>query len=130
MFLILKNIIKSYPDGTEKQRFVLNGLDLTLEKGSITAITGPSGSGKSTLLNIIGKMDEPTSGDIIYKGKNITLFSDSEILKYRNKEIGFVFQLHYLLPQLNILENILIPTIPFKSDKKESLNKAEELLND
>jgi ABC-type lipoprotein export system ATPase subunit len=94
------------------------------------AVVGPSGSGKSTLLNIIGALDRPTSGMVALDGKNLADLEDSELSKIRNQDIGFVFQLHHLLPQCTVLENVLIPTIPLglnREDKNVKI-RAQELL--
>jgi ABC-type lipoprotein export system ATPase subunit len=131
MFLELKNVTKQYeiPSG-EGHTIVLKDLSLQIEKGESAAVVGPSGSGKSTLLNIIGTLDRPTSGEVIFFGKNLADLSDSELSRIRNQEIGFVFQLHHLLPQCTVLENVLIPTIPLGSKKsdKDVKNRALDLL--
>lgn len=94
------------------------------------AIVGPSGSGKSTLLNIIGALDRPTSGVVTFAGKNLADLGDLELSRIRNREIGFVFQLHHLLPQCSVFENVLIPTIPLglKKGDEEKRNRAMNLL--
>jgi ABC-type lipoprotein export system ATPase subunit len=94
------------------------------------AVVGPSGSGKSTLLNIIGALERPTSGDVFFTGKNLANLGDSELSAIRNREIGFIFQLHHLLPQCTVLENVLIPTIPLgiKKSKNEVMRRAKTLL--
>lgn len=131
MIVELKNIQKIYTNpGTSIQREVLTGVDLTINSGDSIAIVGPSGSGKSTLLNIIGTLDSPTSGTMNYKGQNILDLNDNQLSQIRSKNIGFVFQLHHLLPQLNLIENILVPTIPFGNgvNKRELYERASELL--
>jgi ABC-type lipoprotein export system ATPase subunit len=90
---------------------VLKGISLKVEAGRSVVIVGPSGSGKSTLLNIIGALDHPTSGRVIFDGKDLAGLSDKELARIRNQDIGFVFQLHHLLPQCTVLENVLIPTL-------------------
>ena len=105
--LSLKNISKSF-----KQRgLVLNNLSLEVSEGDSIAIMGPSGSGKSTLLNIIGLLDKPDSGDIWFKGSPVAQFTDDESASYRNRNIGFVFQDHLLLPHLTVSENIFLPLL-------------------
>ena len=123
----LINITKSYSDEGEK---VLEKIDLKIEKGDSVAILGPSGSGKSTLLNIIGSLDVPGSGTVKFNGKDLAKLNDSELSDMRNSEIGFVFQLHYLLPQCTVLENVLIPTLAKKRTQKakQAEQRAMELL--
>jgi ABC-type lipoprotein export system ATPase subunit len=131
MFLELNNVTKKYeiPSG-EGQMVVLKDLSFQIDQGESAAVVGPSGSGKSTLLNIIGALDRPTSGEVLFMGKNLAELSDQELSQMRNQEIGFVFQLHHLLPQCTVLENVLIPTIPFgaKKDEENVVNRALNLL--
>jgi ABC-type lipoprotein export system ATPase subunit len=131
MFLELKNISKTYeiPSG-EGQMTVLKNLSLRINQGESIAIVGPSGSGKSTLLNIIGALDRPSFGSVTLDGKNLAELKDSELSKVRNKDIGFIFQLHHLLPQCTVLENVLIPTIPLdlNGDEENVKIRAKELL--
>ncbi len=109
----MKNIVeinklhKSYFSPLETK--VLKGLDLNIAKGGITSIVGQSGSGKSTLMNIIGALDTPTSGHVKIKGHDISKMKRSDLAQLRNQTIGFVFQFHYLLPEFNVLENVLLP---------------------
>ena len=131
MLIELKNIVKKYDAPYGKAPItVLDSVSLQVEQGAAIAVVGPSGSGKSTLLNIIGTLDKPTSGSILFTGKNLTNISENELTKIRNMEIGFIFQLHHLLPQLTVLENVLIPTIPRnKENNFEKLtNRAKSLL--
>lgn len=129
MLLKLQKICKSYgTPGVANYQLVLDELDLQLGSGETMAIVGPSGSGKSTLLNIIGTLDHPDSGKLYFDGKNLTEFSRPELDKFRNKEIGFVFQSHHLLPQCTVLENVLLPTILQKEKSSENLDWAESLL--
>ncbi len=113
MLLELRNISKKYeiPSG-EGQTTILRDISLQITQGESVAVVGPSGSGKSTLLNIIGALDKPTSGVVTFAGKNLADLDDAELSQIRNREIGFVFQLHHLLPQCTVFENVLIPTIP------------------
>ena len=131
MLIELKNIVKEYdvPHG-KKSVTVLDSISLQVEQGAAIAVVGPSGSGKSTLLNIIGTLDKPTSGSILFTGKNLANISENELTKIRNMEIGFIFQLHHLLPQLTVLENVLIPTIPWnkENDFEKLTNRAKILL--
>ncbi len=103
---------------------VLNEISLAIHRGDSIAIMGPSGSGKSTLLNIMGTLDQPTSGRVILNHEAIENMNDNQLAEIRNHFIGFVFQLHYLLPQLTLLENILLPLLPEKD--KTTIKAAEE----
>ena len=131
MLLELKNITKKYetPSG-EGHTSVLEDVSVRIDSGESVAVVGPSGSGKSTLLNIMGILDKPSSGEVIFQGKNLSEYGDAELSRIRNREIGFVFQLHHLLPQCTALENVLIPTIPLGSKKGdgEAINRAKKLL--
>lgn len=131
MWLELKNISKKYdiPSG-QGQTTVLRDVSLQITQGESVAVVGPSGSGKSTLLNIIGALDKPTSGVVIFAGKNLADLDDSALSRIRNQEIGFVFQLHHLLPQCTVFENVLIPTIPLgmKKENDDVQERAKNLL--
>ena len=129
--LELVNISKSYEwPGDTGSMCVLKDITLTIEKGESVAIVGPSGSGKSTLLNIVGALDQPTSGRVLFDGKNLAELNEAELAKIRNKEIGFVFQLHHLLPQCTVLENVLVPTLAEKNrvSTKDVQERATVLL--
>ena len=124
MLLELKNIKKEYDIPSARGHLtVLRDISLQVDLGDSIAVIGPSGSGKSTLLNIIGALDKPTSGVVSFAGKNLAGLGDAELSFLRNQVIGFVFQLHHLLPQCTVLENVLIPTIPF--GEKEEIGAAE-----
>lgn len=113
--LSLTSISKSYGTGNNSSgRTVLNGISLDIGEGETIAILGPSGSGKSTLLNIIGTLDKPDSGAMLFGGISINTYSEKYLATFRNREIGFIFQSHYLLPQCTVMENVLIPTLPIK----------------
>jgi len=109
---------------------LLRGIDLVVEAAETIAVTGPSGSGKSTLLNIIGALDRPSSGNVVIAGRNLSELDDAQLAHMRNQEVGFVFQLHHLLPQCTVFENILVPTLPFgaKGDRKDASDRAARLL--
>ena len=129
MLLQLKNIGKGYGEaGTHSYRPVLQNLNLEIEKGSRLAIIGPSGSGKTTLLNLIGALDLPDSGEVIFNGKNITSYSKNELADFRNRHLGFVFQMHHLMPQLTLWENVLLPVLPQGKVTKEISSWAEYLI--
>lgn len=121
--LRLSGVFKSY-DGKNN---VLKNIDLKIEKGEFIGIIGQSGSGKSTLLNIIGALDTPSKGEIYFDGENISYYDSEKRAQFRNKNIGFVFQFHFLLPQFSVMENILIPS--WIESGKDSHEKEEEVLN-
>lgn len=125
--LELKNVNKIY--GTEIQNQVLYDINLSFEEGSFNSIIGQSGSGKSTLLNIIGTLDQATTGDVIIGGSKVMNMSSNQLADYRNRTIGFVFQFHYLLPEFTALENVLMPyRIQNGKVTKEIIKKAEDML--
>jgi ABC-type lipoprotein export system ATPase subunit len=104
---------------------VLDGVSLEVSRGETLAIVGPSGSGKSTLLQIIGTLDRPTSGEVLLDGNNLATLDDLQLAAVRNRQIGFVFQSHYLLPQCSVIENVLVPTLARSCRREE----ADELRN-
>jgi putative ABC transport system ATP-binding protein/lipoprotein-releasing system ATP-binding protein len=126
MGIEVKNLYKSFGlPPTE----VIKGINLTINDGDFASIVGRSGSGKSTLLYLISTLDQATSGEILYDGINITTFSEDKIHDLRNIEIGFVFQFHYLLPELTVLENVLLPA--YKSGLQRSKKQnALDLINE
>ena len=131
MLLQLTNLSKTYraPDGGDAVE-VLSGVTLAADAGESVAIVGPSGSGKSTILNIIGALDRADSGEVLVDGRDVEKLRDAELASYRNTTVGFIFQLHHLLPQCTILENVLVPTLAGKSDHRAALrNRAEQLLD-
>jgi lipoprotein-releasing system ATP-binding protein len=111
---------------------VLNNLDLDVATGEAISIVGPSGSGKTNLLNILGALDKPTSGSVLIDGKAINELDESGAANFRNRSIGFIFQLHYLLPQCSVLENVLVPRLAggWEETPEDSRDRAELLLND
>jgi len=124
----IQNITKHFEiPGSDNRREVLRGISLEINSGDAIAIVGPSGSGKSTLLNIIGTLDSPSSGIVEIGGRNVTDMNEKQLADLRNQNIGFVFQLHHLLPQLTLLENVLVPTIPVR-DKTKRSEAAESAL--
>lgn len=131
MLLKLEKISKNYRANDQVDPLlVLKSIDLTLAKNESCVIYGPSGSGKSTLLNIIGGLTRPDSGIVEFNGNDLNQLSNDELAYYRNRDIGFIFQQHHLLPQLTLIDNILLPTVPFAQDKQESelLSRALEML--
>jgi ABC-type lipoprotein export system ATPase subunit len=125
--LKLDDVVKEYPDSPQPLR-VLSGVSLAVSSGDSVAVVGPSGSGKSTLLNLIGTLDRPTSGTIVFKDHDLGSLSEPERARLRNREIGFVFQLHHLLPQCTALENVLIPTM-VNTESSDPLERAMALLD-
>lgn len=128
--LRLEAVSKEYPTGDGSFVRVLAAVDLVVSRGETHAVVGPSGSGKSTLLNIIGALDRPTSGRVLLAGNDLAKATDSELDAIRNREIGFVFQAHHLLPQCTVLENVLVPTLagPSGRSNPESEQRARSLL--
>lgn len=128
----LIDVTKSYGEpGQAGGVTVLKGISLKVDKGRSIVIVGPSGCGKSTLLNIVGGLDHPTSGRILLDDRNLAELSDTELAHIRSREIGFVFQLHHLLPQCTVLENVLVPTLagPSGFSGDEARHRAETLLD-
>jgi putative ABC transport system ATP-binding protein len=105
-----RNVRKEYKMGEEKVE-AIKGMSLKIKEGEFITIIGPSGSGKSTLLHILGCLDLPTTGEYLYKGKEVSTYSDDQLSAFRNREIGFVFQFFYLLPRENVLENVKLPLL-------------------
>lgn len=124
----IKKLRKVYGDGVEL--VALDDVDLTIKEGEVLSIVGPSGSGKSTLLNMIGMLDTPTDGEIVLKGQNITNASPQERARLRNKELGFIFQYHHLLPEFDAVENVMMPLLIAGMDKKEARDRAITLLEE
>lgn len=107
---------------------VLRGINLTLEKGETAAITGASGVGKSTLLHILGGLDKPTSGRVTISDLALEGKSETELARFRNKKVGFVFQFHYLLEDFSALENVMVPMFLAGADKRSARERAERIL--
>lgn len=123
----LENITKIYPMGEVEVQALAN-VNIQINKGEFTAIVGPSGSGKSTLMHIIGLLDSPTSGLVYLEGKKISDLSEDELAVLRNSHIGFVFQSFNLLRRASALENVLLPLLYSRVDKKEREKKARYAL--
>jgi ABC-type lipoprotein export system ATPase subunit len=131
MLLFLEHINKGFGKRDDANyRPVLNDLSLQVEEGEQIAILGPSGSGKTTLLNLVGGLDTPDEGVVKFRGEGITGYSGRQIDQFRNRQIGFVFQFHHLLPQCTLLENILIPTLvqSDRSSRANNMERAETLM--
>jgi len=128
MLAELSNVTKSYRSDAGAVP-VLNGISLTIAEGETVAITGPSGCGKSTLLNLLGALDQADSGEIRVAGRDLTKLDAQQLAEFRNTTVGFVFQLHHLLPQCTVLENVLVPSIVRKDADRAALRaRAAQLL--
>jgi ABC-type lipoprotein export system ATPase subunit len=128
MLAHLLNITKSYHSGAGAVP-VLSGLNLEIADGDTVAVVGPSGCGKSTLLNILGALDKPDSGEIRVAGKDLTSLDPVQLAAYRNTTVGFIFQLHHLLPQCTVLENVIVPSLARKDARQETVRaRAAKLL--
>ncbi len=123
----VQQLFKSYGNGTKRVE-VLKGVDLNFFRGEKAAIVGASGVGKTTLLHVLGTLDRPTGGKIFYEGKDIYALNEKELALFRNREIGFVFQFHHLLPEFSALENTMMPCLIQGIPKKESAYRAEAIL--
>ncbi|PTN08660.1 ABC transporter ATP-binding protein [Mangrovibacterium marinum] len=119
-----KNITKTFGDLQ-----VLKGIDLEIPTGKLYSIVGPSGAGKTTLLQILGTLSNPDSGELLIKDESVFKLGEKQLAAFRNREIGFVFQFHYLLPEFNALENVCLPALIAKKGKKETEERAKELLD-
>jgi lipoprotein-releasing system ATP-binding protein len=120
----INSINKRYGEVT-----ILNNINLSIEKASITCIKGASGAGKSTLLHIIGTLDKPDSGTLLFNNSNVLDMSSKQLAHFRNKEIGFIFQFHHLLPEFSAIENVCIPAWILGTPKAQVKKRAEELLH-
>ena len=128
ILLEAKQIKKSYKITKEYSLQVLKGIDLYINKGEIAAIIGKSGAGKSTLLHILGTLDTPDSGELLFDSKSVFSYSRQSLADFRNKKIGFIFQFHHLLPEFTVLENVLIPSmISGKRDTEKAKNLLKEV---
>jgi lipoprotein-releasing system ATP-binding protein len=123
----VQQLLKSYGNGTKRVE-VLKGVDLNFSRGERAAIVGASGVGKTTLLHVLGTLDRPTGGKVFYEGKDIYALNEKELAPFRNREIGFVFQFHHLLPEFSALENTMMPCLIQGIPKKESAARAEAIL--
>lgn len=122
--IVARNIHKKYNDLE-----ILKGVDLQIGSAEVVSIVGTSGAGKTTLLTILGTLDRPSSGEVIIANENVFSLNDKKLAAFRNANIGFVFQFHQLLPEFTALENVCIPALIAKKNKKEAENRAIELLD-
>ena len=132
MIVELKDIFKSYSEGEDNpRRNILDSFNLLINFDESISIVGPSGCGKTTLLNILGTLDKPDSGEVIFKGELVTHMNDDQLSKLRAEKIGFIFQSHYLLPQISVIENVILPTLAANRKQNNSIifDEAESLLS-
>jgi len=125
--LVLENVHKSFKQNQLVIQ-VLKGIDLLLTKGESLSITGVSGAGKSTLLNIMGALEPPSVGTVRFENRKIEEMQEAEICRLRNRDIGFVFQFHHLLPEFDALENAFMPALIARVSKKKAISMAQEML--
>jgi len=124
-----KNLCKTFTLGTEKIE-VLKDVNFSVQKGDCISIVGASGVGKSTLLHLLGALDRPTQGEVIYHGKSIFSLDENGLAKFRNRHIGFVFQFHHLLPEFSALENVMMPVLISGENQKNAQSQAQEILSE
>lgn len=127
LLLECNQLCKRYQEGSV-QTEVLKNVSFSLHPGEMTAIVGSSGSGKSTLLHLLGGLDSPTSGEVLFKGQSLNRMSQAAKAELRNRELGFIYQFHHLLPDFTALENVAIPLLIGKKPGSEALQRASEML--
>jgi len=125
-----RGITRTFQQPDKSRLAVLENLDLELERNALISITGASGTGKSTLLHILGALDKPDKGEVIFEGEDIHRFNGKQKAQYRNRIIGFVFQFHYLMPELNVIENVSFPALMKEFSREQAFAQAEKLLED
>ena len=126
------NVHKIYTDESANDLPVLKGVSFKIEEGSFTALVGPSGAGKSTLLHILGGLDSPSQGSVVFEGHDLYALGDAELSRIRNSRIGFVFQFYHLLSEFSVLENVMMPVLISGENKtriSEARSKALQLLH-
>ncbi len=132
--LIVRRLVKTYlmppenPGAAPRSVAVLRGLDLAITPGEMVGLTGPSGSGKSTFLNVIGALDHPTAGQVLFEGENVFARGESGLAAFRNETVGFIFQSHHLLPEFTALENAMMPGLIRRLARSEARQAAQEML--
>ena len=125
----VENLQRSFNMGHQTVH-VLNGITMTIQRGEMVAIIGASGAGKSTLLHILGTLDRPTKGEVLFEGKNMFKASETALASFRNQRIGFVFQFHHLLPEFTALENAYLPALIQKIPQHTAIETATALLSE
>ena len=126
--LQVKGVHKHFGSG-ERRVDVLRGIDLTLSGQESIAVVGASGVGKTTLLHVLGTLERPSAGEVIYEGVNVLTFSETQLAAYRNRSIGFVFQFHHLLSEFTALENVMLPPLIGRMSKKKARESAQYVLD-
>ncbi len=129
ILLVAEDLEKIYINGDDRVH-ALRSASLKLNKGEAVSIFGPSGSGKSTFLHLLGAFDRPTSGKVFFDGKDVFEMDDSELARFRNSEIGFVFQFHHLLPEFSALENVALPLLIGEMPRAEAFERASAILEE
>lgn len=130
MLIETKNLVKEYQISKTKSLRVLNDINVQFIEGEIVSIVGASGAGKSTLLHLIGTLDKPTSGEVLYEGENIFSLKSDKLAKFRNTKIGFIFQFHHLLPEFTAIENVAIASMISGKKFNDVKSKAAAILTD
>jgi lipoprotein-releasing system ATP-binding protein len=130
MLIQASNIHRRFSIGRNDYLEVLKGISLEINQGEVIAIVGPSGAGKSTLLHILGLLDRPTQGELVFEGDNVFTLKDDTLAQLRNKKIGFIFQFHHLLPEFTALENVMMPALIAGHSIHSVQARARELLTD
>ena len=130
VILKTENLVKTFTNTKEIKLEILKSISLEIVEGKITLIVGASGAGKSTLLHLLGGLDKPDDGKIYFNNENILTFSEDKLAKFRNKNIGFVFQFHHLLPEFTAAENVAIPQMIMGKSFSDSISRANELLSE
>ena len=125
----VRGLSKTYNSGPNRVE-VLKNISLTFESGTTTALVGASGAGKSTLLHLLGALDRPSDGTVLFREENLFQKSDRDLALFRNKNIGFVFQFHHLLPEFTAVENVMMPALIARVDKAKAMETAHSLLTD
>lgn len=128
-FIKAKEVCKSFQVGGGTLE-VLKGVDLSIERGESVAIVGPSGVGKSTLLQLLGALDRPTAGEILYDDVSLARLDNGQLARFRNQTVGFIFQFHHLLPEFTALENVMMPLLVARRKRSEALEIAASLLRE
>lgn len=125
-----KDLVKEYKIAKDKSLRVLKGINLEICEGEIISIIGASGAGKSTLLHLLGTLDKPTSGEVLFEGENVFKQSSDKLAKFRNSKIGFIFQFHHLLPEFTAIENVSLAAMISGKKLKEAYGPAKNYLTD
>ncbi|MBI3584615.1 MAG: ABC transporter ATP-binding protein [Nitrospinae bacterium] len=125
----IRSVKKSFKVGEDYLQ-VLNGLNFNIIKGEMLGVVGASGAGKSTLLHVIGALDKPTEGDVIFKEQDLFKMTDMQLAEFRNRKVGFVFQFSNLLPEFTAMENVMLPALISERDETEAASEAKRILTD